>query len=187
MIQITKPEKVPEILQTKGAKECGEMCQDYDKGVRKFKFDGDIYGHAEVKQLLYEIQNEKCIYCETKFTHNSPGDIEHFRPKSLYYWLAYDWKNLFLSCEECNRRYKRDKFPLFNPANKNNSHHDFDRTKLENDRRNHLERLKLIYLTRDYMPPTLRDEADAVLERDTSAKGEYSAMVKAALAVGFEF
>jgi uncharacterized protein (TIGR02646 family) len=231
MIRITKPTEVPEILQTKGAEKCDEMCRDYDKGVRKFKFKGEIYGHKEVKDLLIRIQNDKCVYCETKFTHDSPGDIEHFRPKSLYYWLAYDWKNLFLSCEECNRRYKKNNFPLIKNAGRNKSHHDsrtenpyfinpededpenyisfrgeiiyakngnvrgkrtikgmgLNRTKLENDRRNHLKRLKYIFdLAQNNPPSPLRDEALAHLEECASAEGEYSAMVKAALAVGFK-
>lgn len=232
MIQIDKPEKSPAILETKGAEEYSKMCRAYDEGTRKFKFDGDIYGHPEVKQLLYEIQSEKCVFCETNFTHDSPGDIEHFRPKSLYYWLAYDWKNLFLSCEICNRTYKRNKFPLLNPADQNHSHHDsrtenpffvhpadekpeefisfrgeiiyavnadvrgketikgmgLDRVKLENDRRNHLKTLKYIFdLAQNNPPSPLRNEALHYLEECASAKGEYSSMVKAALAVGFKF
>ena len=52
-------------------------------------------------------------------------DVEHFRPKGAYqklnstnltypgyYWLAYNWDNLMLSCEKCNRSYKRNQFPL---------------------------------------------------------------------------
>src|SRR5574341_1145443 len=65
----------------------------------------------------------KCAYCETLIAENHPGDIEHFRPKGRvtdsmgrqlmvqdengeeyphpgYYWLAYDWKNLLLACED---------------------------------------------------------------------------------------
>jgi hypothetical protein len=29
-----------------------------------------------------------------------------------YYWLAYAWDNLLVSCELCNRRFKRNHFPL---------------------------------------------------------------------------
>lgn len=29
-----------------------------------------------------------------------------------YFWLAYAWDNLFLSCALCNQRYKRTLFPL---------------------------------------------------------------------------
>jgi hypothetical protein len=55
---------------------------------------------------------------------DQPGDVEHYRPKGKvtelddsevfvsnghqsiphpgYFWLAYDWKNLFLACKTCN-------------------------------------------------------------------------------------
>lgn len=73
----------------------------------------------------------KCAYCESNVLVNQFGDIDHWRPKSAlmdkdgrpvisdirndqtghvrprvhsgYYWLAYDWRNLLLSCEICNR------------------------------------------------------------------------------------
>jgi hypothetical protein len=31
----------------------------------------------------------KCGYCEGKAAHVAHGDVEHFRPKSVYWWLAY--------------------------------------------------------------------------------------------------
>ena len=68
----------------------------------------------------------KCVYCESDVLVNQPGDIEHWRPKNRvtdeknraieivtgggkkvphpgYYWLAYEWRNLLLACETCNR------------------------------------------------------------------------------------
>lgn len=73
----------------------------------------------------------KCAYCESNILVNQPGDIDHWRPKAAlmdqdghpvmshirnpktgdlvsrehlgYYWLAYDWTNLLLSCASCNR------------------------------------------------------------------------------------
>ena len=74
-------------------------------------------------------QHDKCCYCESSFSANSPGDVEHFRPKASvqqdtgepiiypgYYWLAYRWENLFYSCEVCNRSGKRALFPLSDVA-----------------------------------------------------------------------
>ena len=105
----------------------------------------EIYGHKTVKKALLKAQHGKCCYCEVKFsftpeperTANSPGDIEHFRPKSAYqqktgeklakpgyYWLAYTWENLFFSCEICNRSYKKNLFPLNNPTRRVASHQD---------------------------------------------------------------
>jgi uncharacterized protein (TIGR02646 family) len=44
--------------------------------------------------------------------------VEHFRPASKYWWLAYTWENLFFSCQNCNRWGKNDAFPLANKATK---------------------------------------------------------------------
>jgi uncharacterized protein (TIGR02646 family) len=73
----------------------------------------DIKGYApkEVKQKLIEIFNGKCAFCERKESGYHP-DTEHFRPKSSYYWLSYEWSNFLLSCHKCNRDKKRSKFPL---------------------------------------------------------------------------
>jgi uncharacterized protein (TIGR02646 family) len=96
-----------------------------------FEFDSNIYGHKTVKTALKKAQHDKCAYCENHFAGNSSGDIEHFRPKAYsqqsagarksypgYYWLAYTWTNLLYSCEICNRRVKRNLFPLTNPASR---------------------------------------------------------------------
>lgn len=76
----------------------------------------------------------KCWYVECR----NPGtddDIDHFRPKGGvyeepdhpgYYWLAFEWRNLRLSCHRANRPRvnpetgetggKAEHFPLINPA-----------------------------------------------------------------------
>jgi len=57
------------------------------------------YKTDDIKQKLNEIYNCKCAYCETKIEQYH---IEHYRPKSLYYWLVYSWDNLLLCCPFCN-------------------------------------------------------------------------------------
>lgn len=98
----------------------------------KFIFDSETYGNEEVKVLLKTLQGHKCCFCEAKITHTSHGHIEHFRPKACYrqddatqivypgyYWLAYDWNNLYFACEKCNGRpNKGNYFPLSIPANR---------------------------------------------------------------------
>lgn len=73
----------------------------------------------EVLMALWEHHNHKCCYCERERDPNGEVDIEHFRPKQktedgkpAYWWLAYDWNNLFFSCKACNIS-KLVKFPLF--------------------------------------------------------------------------
>lgn len=97
-----------------------------------------IYNEQAIKTLLIAAQYEKCCYCERYFLDNNPGDVEHFRPKNGYkqrkadkqltkpgyYWLAYEWNNLFFACNSCNRSYKRNYFPLQNAATgRAQSHH----------------------------------------------------------------
>jgi len=67
-----------------------------------------LYKSSDVMVELRKQHSGMCVYCEKDLTDNTPH-VEHFRPKSHYWWLAYSWDNLFLSCEECNVR-KGDKF-----------------------------------------------------------------------------
>lgn len=69
-------------------------------------------GINPVKQPLYDMFFGKCAFCERK-VEISTGHIEHFKPKSQYVNLTFDWNNLLYSCEVCNnKQHKGDKFPL---------------------------------------------------------------------------
>lgn len=135
MIRVVKPAKAPAILIAKGKPKRGEYVAAYNKGVREFKFDSKIYGNKTVKEALIKAQHDKCFLCESKITHVAFGDVEHFRPKAAYkqslkeplqkpgyYWLAYEWSNLFLSCQLCNQVFKKNLFPLSNPGARATSH-----------------------------------------------------------------
>jgi hypothetical protein len=67
---------------------------------------------AKAKAQLLRETSGKCAYCEASFTAVSFGDVEHFRPKSVYWWLAYCYDNYLASCQICNQSFKRDLFPL---------------------------------------------------------------------------
>jgi len=65
---------------------------------------------------LHDMQHRKCCYCEQieMPVHN---DAEHFRPISIYPWLAWTWSNLYFACRACNQQGgKADKFPLVDEA-----------------------------------------------------------------------
>jgi uncharacterized protein (TIGR02646 family) len=131
MIRVVKP-AAPGVLTTKGATARQAHCDEFDAapdeyrgGTRTFTFADSIYAADEVKDTLRAAQHSKCAFCESFFTHIGYGDVEHFRPKGGYkqresdglkypgyYWLAYEWSNLFYSCQLCNQRFKRNLFPL---------------------------------------------------------------------------
>lgn len=78
---------------------------------------------AELKRALLEEAHGKCVYCEQKLDATRPVQIDHYRPargavdiegrrsEDHYYWLAYEWDNLYASCPECNQA-KGAKFPV---------------------------------------------------------------------------
>lgn len=130
MIRIVKKE-APEVLTNRGSAETISDFEKYnadkaryDSGEIKFEALSSIYNSDAVRERLEEIQKNKCCYCETKSTRSN-SDVEHFRPKAAYsskfkgksnypgyFWLAYDWDNLFLACQVCNQIFKNDFFPI---------------------------------------------------------------------------
>ncbi len=130
MIRICKPSTTPEKLITDGKNKRRSHCSTYSRnpmvyqcGDKTFSFDRSIYAHESVKQALIKVQHGKCCFCERLI--GADGDVEHFRPKQAYkqaigealqrpgyYWLAYEWNNLYLACPACNQRHKQNLFPL---------------------------------------------------------------------------
>jgi hypothetical protein len=64
------------------------------------------------KARLKRDANAKCAYCEVPTAVVAHGDVEHFRPKSLYWWLAYTFDNYVFACQICNQTFKSDQFPV---------------------------------------------------------------------------
>lgn len=69
------------------------------------------YWKTAKTQLKKESAN-KCAYCEANTSVVAHGDVEHFRPKSEYWWLAYTYDNYLFACQICNQTYKSDNFPI---------------------------------------------------------------------------
>lgn len=83
---------------------------------------------GELKQALFSESHGKCVYCEQKLRSPTLIQVDHFRPirnatgshghrsDQNYFWLAYEWENMFAACPQCNM-YKGAKFPIAgNPA-----------------------------------------------------------------------
>ncbi len=111
--------------------------------------DDGIYATVEVRAALEKLFHDKCAYCEWQPTGGSDWNVEHFRPAGAvaeredhpgYYWLAYKWENLYLSCTHCNQARKdkprwddpqwlpvggkADQFPLRDESTRAMSHGD---------------------------------------------------------------
>lgn len=83
-------------------------------------FDRNYYSHLDIRRPLWEWQSGNCCYCERRRDLRREPDVEHFRPKARidgvlgpgYWWLAYEWTNLFFACKTCNQEFKKNAFPL---------------------------------------------------------------------------
>jgi len=106
MIAISKSKDIPLKLKNDTTQ------REFEKNIKAKKYIGnDRYKVvASELELLY---NNKCAFCETDITTGSYNHIEHYRPKSIYYWLAYSWDNLLLSCPRCNLK-KGNEFKIRN-------------------------------------------------------------------------
>ena len=58
------------------------------------------YKTSDIKTKLNSLYYHKCAYCED---HTVQTQVDHYRPKKDYYWLAYSWDNLICSCPTCNQ------------------------------------------------------------------------------------
>jgi uncharacterized protein (TIGR02646 family) len=139
MIKIIKGD-APEELIIKGIElthaleiEFEKNKNEYLNGNKKFEFTDD-YKSEDVKSALKKCQHNKCCFSEAKFNGDYPH-IEHFRPKGRvddyssgvhhfpgYYWLCYDWSNLFFCKSVINVTYKRNYFPLLDDSTRKINH-----------------------------------------------------------------
>lgn len=86
-----------------------------------------------LRRAMEELSHGKCWYIECR-NLGTDDDVDHYRPKGRisedsdhpgYYWLAFSWRNLRLSCQRANRARtspetgvtggKADHFPLIDP------------------------------------------------------------------------
>jgi len=72
----------------------------------KIEFEGVIGDWSKTKARLKAESFGKCAYCESDTEKVAYGDVEHFRPKSIYWWLALCMDNYNFSCQICNQGYK---------------------------------------------------------------------------------
>lgn len=115
----------------RAAKAKTKAIEDREAG-REHSFQDSVWGELKT-WLLDRVFHGKCAYCEALVEVTGFGDAEHFRPKGKvtilinekvqtvqingqdhpgYYWLAYEWRNLFPACSQCNTAGKMNHFPI---------------------------------------------------------------------------
>ena len=138
-----------------GAKEAASRAEDWETNGNLETVIKDFpphWGKADVRGALYAMHGRACAYCQRFLPGNDRGAVEHFRPKSFYWWLAYVFENFLLSCTPCNS-YKLDYFPLFpgtKPVDYEGRHHI------------HLEKRLLLNPVDDSMEPWIRVDFNAL-------------------------
>lgn len=90
---------IPEVLKDNAADWLKEYLADPENQTKRYR-----YRNPDIKDTLKDETGFKCIYCESKIGHNTPGDIEHKIPSSKDRTKHFDWDNLTIACTECNRR-----------------------------------------------------------------------------------
>ena len=142
MIEISRTNPAPPVLENRGAQQTELDCIAYEKTPHEYQSGKHFparryYKDRTVKAALSKMHYDKCCYCESKYRTPAYLHVEHFRPKSAvrqdrashnespgYYWLAYSWANLLLACFDCNTTHKSTLFPLQNPTQRARSHAD---------------------------------------------------------------
>lgn len=151
MIRVHKS-SAPKALTKKADDERRKLEESYDKdpaahqsGRKTLKIKKGTYGHPDVRRALSKSQHRKCCFCEAVVNRPQALEhVEHYRPKGRvrqwsgeepflpgYYWLAYEWTNLFMACHYCNSTQKVDQFPVVDPGDRPRDHHQTGRSNRE--------------------------------------------------------
>lgn len=95
-----------------------------ERSQRRARHEPEILADRSLVSALAKLFEGKCAYCESPLGGASPADVDRFRPAQeamdlngrvrnpdLYWWLAYDWENLYPACTACTRA-KANRFPV---------------------------------------------------------------------------
>lgn len=122
MIRRERPETAPRSL-TIGREDALDLLRDYHQrqiSQSRYLLKPELVQNPDVVEALSSMFDAKCAYCETATT--SPF-VEWHRPpqeamnrdrevaRDHYWWLAYDWENLYPICAACHS-YKGQWFPV---------------------------------------------------------------------------
>lgn len=133
MIHLERPAASPEYLLSDEVEAYRTQVRDFfrrgEKTRRQERPDFPFFRPKTFERLmadLLQISHGKCAYCESPIEATGIGSIDRFRPKAgaiglnkefsseHYWWLAYEWENLYPACATCNKL-KGPSFPVEGP------------------------------------------------------------------------
>jgi len=128
MRRIYRPRKPPAFLRSAIVRDARDELfawlrrPSFDRLQRRAPIREDIFRDPELTHTMIELFDHKCAYCETFVSPSIPA--RHFRPlsfgdslnqangKDYYAWLAYEWQNLLIACDACEKA-KASAFPVW--------------------------------------------------------------------------
>jgi uncharacterized protein (TIGR02646 family) len=121
MKHVRRPDVLPPTLRTGGNAANDTVRREalFGQGQQLAAVNGDFspfWGNADVRGALWAMHGRSCAYCDRELPGTDRGDVDHFRPKNVYWWLAYCFDNYLLSCSACNSAYKINRFPILSPG-----------------------------------------------------------------------
>ena len=85
-----------------------EKCKAHpDENIRP---DSKKYAHPQIVDALWSASHGKCYYCECPL--DAYKEVDHFIEVSERKDLAFDWQNLYLSCNSCNDKKNNKSIPV---------------------------------------------------------------------------
>src|SRR5687767_2055063 len=129
MIRLGRPASAPTYLKGSEVQSLRQRVETFysrpEQARRQERADFPLFPRRLFSLLmadLTEISQGKCAYCESPIKEGN-ASLDRFRPKAgamdlegafsteHYWWLAYQWENLYPACLKCNK-FKGPKFPV---------------------------------------------------------------------------
>jgi uncharacterized protein (TIGR02646 family) len=112
---ITLEDDIKKVLEKK-QKTINDLSTFTEKSIKagkawESKGSPDVFRKIKTHLISLCVSVEICNYCES----NEANDIEHIFPKKLFPHRTFVWKNYLLACQNCNSKYKQDRFAIFDP------------------------------------------------------------------------
>lgn len=146
-----------------------------EKWIKTDKYENQ-YKKTGTTNALDKI-SETCIFCQQKLTIATGNDdarsVEHFRPKSKYWWLSLSWDNLFPVCIKCNKE-KDDNFDCLGTQITNIRIGDLAKIHFLATDYQSIENPKLLHPELDTPEAHLEFTLKGNIKSNGSTKGEYT-------------